>query len=197
MMSTAGTPARGTAGGRPRSERSSTNSRGRCRFAAAQIDVGQPRRRVRLALDPQVASPIMSTRMSARMSFSRAGSCARPRRSSGCRRCGRSPCHSTTASSPSRNSSSIGNARCASLSARASSMRNAVLEPPSLAPTNGNSLKQLGVVVAGDDQARTGSPDVPGQRRAQVHHLESCRCGVCGLERLFLDGEPERLELRR
>ena len=38
-------------------------------------------------------------------------------------------------------------------STRASSSRNAALDPPSLAPTNRNCAEQLRVVVAGDDDA--------------------------------------------
>jgi hypothetical protein len=50
---------------------------------------------------------------------------------------------STTASSPSRKRSSIGIGLARPFSARASSSRKAVLDPPSLAPTNRKSRISL------------------------------------------------------
>ena len=69
--------------------------------------------------------------------------CAQPGRSAGCRTWNRSPPHSTTASSPSRNRSSRVKVRGRSLSTRASSSNAPVLEPPSLAPTKVKSRKSF------------------------------------------------------
>ena len=71
-------------------------------------------------------SPIMSSRMSASQRWPACRPCARPRRSGGCRRCGRCPATRRTASSPSRNSSSMVKRSCGrALSTRASSSSDA------------------------------------------------------------------------
>ena len=137
-------------------------------------------------------SPIMSTRTIALSVASDPSRFARPRRSGGCRRCCRCPASpSRRASSPSRNTSSIVNAFLRALSTRAISMRNAALDPPSLAPTKRNSRDQLRVVVAGDDQAiLVGS----GNRDDEVHHVDRVDRRAI-VPRLFDGREPVGGEL--
>ena len=96
----------------------------------------------------------MSSRTSALIVAQRAGRLRGLRRSAGCRRCESVALHSTTASSPSRNSSSMVNGTRLRLQ-RPAPARAAppVLEPPSLAPTNAELAEQLGVEVAGHDDA--------------------------------------------
>ena len=103
----------------------------------------------------------MSTRMNARMSLSVPVLLRRRRRSTGCRRCDRCPATRRPLPRHPETAARLASGWLRVFSARASSIRNAALEPPSLAPTKRELLEQLRVVVAADHQARAveAAPD--------------------------------------
>ena len=100
-----------------------------------------------------------------------------------------------TASSPSKNSSSIGSANLRSFSAVASSSSTRRTGAAVVGADERDVLEQLRVVVAGDDQARAGGSRCAWQRRPKVHHPNLADGGL-GLEGLFVGVDAERLEVR-
>ena len=128
-------------------------------FAAVQPlgggpdDVGQPRASSSTRARCAGRGRRSCRRGSARGSVTACPPSAPPRRSSGCRRCGRCLCHSTTASSPSRKSSSIGIAFLRVLQHARDLDQERRARSAVVGADERELLEALGVVVAGNDQA--------------------------------------------